>query len=36
MAVDYSKLTAVLIQAVKELRAENVALRDRVEALEHG
>jgi hypothetical protein len=33
-AVDYSKLTAVLIEAVKELRAENEALRARMDALE--
>ena len=34
MAVDYSKLTAVLIEAVKELMSENEALRARVDALE--
>ena len=33
-AVDYSRLTAVLIQAVKELRAENEALSARLAALE--
>ena len=33
-AVDYSKLTAVLIQAVKELRAENEALSARLATLE--
>jgi hypothetical protein len=32
--VDYSKLTAVLIEAVKELKAENDALKMRLEALE--
>lgn len=32
--VDYSKLTAVLIEAVKELKAENDALKQRLEALE--
>ncbi|UCD38421.1 MAG: tail fiber domain-containing protein, partial [Fidelibacterota bacterium] len=32
--VDYSKLTAVLIEAVKELKAEKDALEARVEALE--
>jgi hypothetical protein len=33
-SVDYGKLTAVLIEAVKELKAENEALKDRIEALE--
>jgi hypothetical protein len=33
-SVNYSRLTAVLIQAVKELRAENEALAARVDALE--
>ncbi len=33
-SVDYSKLTAVLIEAVKELKAENEDLRDRVNKLE--
>jgi hypothetical protein len=33
-AVDYSRLTAVLIEAVKELKAENEALKQRVETLE--
>jgi prepilin-type N-terminal cleavage/methylation domain-containing protein len=33
-AVDYAKLSAVLIEAVKELRAENQMLRQRIEALE--
>ena len=33
-SVNYSKLTAVLIEAVKELKAENEALKARVEALE--
>jgi len=32
--VDYDRLTAVLIEAVKELRAENQALKQRVKALE--
>jgi hypothetical protein len=32
--LDYSKLTAVLIEAVKELREENEALRGRVASLE--
>jgi Chaperone of endosialidase len=32
--VDYSGLTAALIEAAKELKAENEALRSRVEALE--
>jgi hypothetical protein len=34
MAVDYSKLTAVLIEAVKELKTENETLSARLEALE--
>jgi hypothetical protein len=34
-SVDYSKLTAVLIEAVKELKAENETLVERVEELEH-
>jgi len=33
-SVDYSKLTAVLIEAVKELKSENLALQERVAALE--
>jgi len=33
-AVDYSRLTVVLIEAVKELKAENEALKQRVEVLE--
>ncbi len=33
-AVDFGRLTGVLIEAVKELRAENRALRQRIEALE--
>jgi hypothetical protein len=33
-AVSYSKLTAVLLEAVKELRAENRALEQRIAALE--
>ncbi len=32
--VDYAKMTAVLIEAVKELKAENDALKTRIEALE--
>ncbi|GAB4192903.1 MAG: hypothetical protein Fur006_37580 [Coleofasciculaceae cyanobacterium] len=33
-AVDYGRLTGVLIEAAKELKAENVALKQRIEALE--
>jgi hypothetical protein len=33
-AVDYNGLTCVLIEAVKELKAQNEALRSRIEALE--
>jgi hypothetical protein len=33
-SVDYSKFTAVLLEAVKELKAENDALKARIEALE--
>jgi hypothetical protein len=33
-AVDYSGLTSVLIEAVKELKAQNEALRSRIEGLE--
>lgn len=33
-AVNYNALTAVLLQAVKELKAENDALKQRLEALE--
>jgi hypothetical protein len=33
-AVDYNGLTSVLIEAVKELKAQNEALRSRIEALE--
>ncbi len=32
--VDYAKLTAVLIEAVKELKSENESLKQRIEALE--
>jgi hypothetical protein len=35
-AVDYSRLTAVLIEAVKELKAENEGLKQRIELLERG
>ncbi len=34
-SVDYTKLTAVLIEAVKELKAKNEALTQRVETLEN-
>ncbi|MGY1694614.1 tail fiber domain-containing protein [Geodermatophilus sp. SYSU D00814] len=34
LAVDYAGLTGILIEAVKQLRDENAALRARVEALE--
>jgi len=33
-AVDYGRLTAVLLEAVKELDAENQELKQRVEDLE--
>ena len=33
-AVDYAKLTAVLIESTKELRAENAALRARLDFIE--
>jgi hypothetical protein len=33
-AVNYDGLTSVLIEAVKELKAQNEALRSRIEALE--
>lgn len=33
-AVDYGRLTGVLIEAAKELKAENQALKQRIEALE--
>lgn len=33
-SVDYSKLTAVLVEAVKELKTENESLRSRIQALE--
>jgi hypothetical protein len=35
-AVDYGRMTGVLVEAVKELKAENDALKQRVEALERG
>ena len=35
-AVDYGRLTGVLIEAIKELRAENRALRKRIDSLEKG
>jgi hypothetical protein len=34
LAVDYGRLTAVLVEAVKELKAENEELRQRIELLE--
>jgi hypothetical protein len=34
-AVDYSQLTVVLLEAVKELQVENQSLRQRIEALEN-
>ncbi len=34
LAVDYSRLTAVTIEAIKELKAENNTLRDRIGVLE--
>jgi hypothetical protein len=33
-AVNYSGLTGVLIEAVKDLKAQNAALRSRIEAFE--
>jgi hypothetical protein len=33
-AIDYGRLTAVLVEAVKELKAENLVLKQRIEALE--
>ncbi len=33
-AVDYSRLTGVFVEAIKELRAENEALKQRIDALE--
>ena len=33
-SIDYGKLTAVLIEAIKDLKAENNALATRVAALE--
>ena len=33
-AVDYGRLTAVLVEAIKELKTENEALKQRAEALE--
>ncbi|KKN91747.1 hypothetical protein LCGC14_0214150 [marine sediment metagenome] len=33
-AVDYSRMTAVLVEAIKELKAENEMLEQRIEALE--
>lgn len=33
-SIDYTKLTAVLVEAVKELKAENYSLKQKVEALE--
>jgi hypothetical protein len=35
-AVDYGRLTGVLIEAVKELKAQNAALQRRIEKLERG
>lgn len=35
MSVDYSKLTPLLVKAVQELKAENEALKARIEALEN-
>jgi len=34
-SMDYSKLTPLLVEAVKELKAENEALKNRIEALEN-
>lgn len=35
-AIEYAKITALLVEAVKELKAENLALKKRIEALEKG
>jgi len=35
-SVEYAKLTALLVEAVKELKSENQALKERIEALEKG
>src|SRR5262249_27066212 len=35
-AVDYGRLTALLVEAVKELKAKNESLEQRIEALEEG
>jgi len=34
-SIDYARLTAVLVEAVKELKAENEELRSRIERLEN-
>ena len=34
-SLDYARLTAVLVEAVKELKAENDQLKTRIDALEH-
>jgi hypothetical protein len=33
-SIDYGRLTAVLVQAIKELKAENDLLKDRIQAIE--
>jgi hypothetical protein len=35
LAVDYSRLNALTVEAIKELKAENNTLRERIEILEH-
>jgi len=34
IGIDYGKLSVALVEAVKELKAENEVLKERIEALE--